>query len=182
MCATGFGVRWREQVFLSAAGLRGAVPIVLATIPLADGIDGATHIFDITFVLVIVFTALQAPSLPWFARRLGVLSDTSAGELTVDAAPLDEMNALIIDIAVPVGSRLAGEYVADLRLPKGSMISLVVRDGESLVPEGTTRLRTGDRLLIVTTAAARSAAERRLRAVSRRGVLAGWFGEDGARD
>ncbi len=182
LCATGFGVRWREQLFLSAAGLRGAVPIVLATIPLADGIDGATRIFDITFVLVLVFTALQAPSLPYLAKRLDVLSSTAAGELTVDAAPLDEMNALIIDVAVPPGSRLSGEYVADLRLPKGAMISLVVRDGESLVPEGMTRLRTGDRLLVVTTAAARAGTERRLRAVSRRGVLAGWFGEDGASD
>ena len=147
-----------------------------------DGIAGSTRVFDITFVLVLVFTALQAPSLPWFARRLDVLTDTAAGELTVDAAPLDEMNALIMDVAVPVGSRLAGEYVADLRLPRGAMITLVVREGESMVPSGTTRLRVGDRLLVVTTAAARSTAERRLRAVSRWGALAGWFGEDGAPD
>ena len=72
--------------------------------------------------------------------------------------------------------------MGDLRLPAGAMVSLVVRDSESLVPEAMTRLRTGDRLLVVTTAAARSSAERRLRAVSRRGVLAGWFGEDGAPD
>jgi potassium/hydrogen antiporter len=182
LCASWFRVGWREQLFLSAAGLRGAVPIVLATIPLADRVPGATRIFDITFVLVLVFTAVQAPSLPFFARRLRVLTDAAAGELTVDAAPLDEMNALIIDLEVPVGSRLSGEYVADLRLPAGAMVSLVVRAGESLVPDVTTRLRTGDRLLVVTTAAARSAAERRLRAVSRRGVLAGWFGEDGAPD
>lgn len=182
LCASWFGVRWKEQLFLSAAGLRGAVPIVLATIPLADGIPGSTRVFDITFVLVLVFTALQAPSLPWFARRLDVLTDTAAGELTVDAAPLDEMNALIMDVAVPVGSRLAGEYVTDLRLPRGAMVSLVVREGESIVPSGATRLRAGDRLLVVTTAAARAQAERRLRAVSRRGALAGWFGEDGAPD
>ena len=182
LCASWFGVRWKEQLFLSAAGLRGAVPIVLATIPLADGIPGSTRVFDITFVLVLVFTALQAPSLPWFARKLDVLTDTAAGELTVDAAPLDEMNALIMDVGVPAGSRLAGEYVTDLRLPPGAMISLVVREGESIVPSGATRLRAGDRLLVVTTAAARSQAERRLRAVSRRGALAGWFGEDGAPD
>ena len=182
LCASWFGVRWKEQLFLSAAGLRGAVPIVLATIPLADGIPGSARVFDITFVLVLVFTALQAPSLPWFARKLDVLTDTAAGELTVDAAPLDEMNALIMDVGVPVGSRLAGEYVTDLRLPRGAMISLVVREGESIVPSGATRLRAGDRLLVVTTAAARSQAERRLRAVSRRGALAGWFGEDGAPD
>jgi len=182
LCTSWFGVGWREQLFLSAAGLRGAVPIVLATIPLADHIAGATRVFDITFVLVLVFTALQAPSLPSLARHLAVVADTAAGELTVDAAPLDDMNALIIDLEVPAGSRLAGEYVADLRLPSGAMISLIVRGGRSLVPDASTRLRTGDRLLVVTTTAARSAAERRLRAVSRRGVLAGWFGEQGEPD
>ena len=182
LCASWFGVPWKGQLFLSAAGLRGAVPIVLATIPLADGFSGSTRVFDITFVLVLVFTVMQAPSLPWFARRLDMLTDTAADELTVDAAPLDEMNALIMDVGVPVGSRLAGEYVTDLRLPRGAMISLVVREGESIVPSGATRLRAGDRLLVVTTAAARSQAERRLRAVSRRGALAGWFGEDGAPD
>jgi len=181
-CAIGFRVPWRERAFLSAAGLRGAVPIVLATVPLADHVVGAGRVFDITFVLVVIFTAVQAPSLPWVARRLGMLSADSAGELTVDSAPLDDMNALLLDIAVPDRSRLSGEYVSDLRLPREALVSLVVRDGGFLVPDSTTRIRSGDRLLVVTTQAARPDTERRLRAVSRAGILAAWFGETGARD
>src|SRR4051812_45670591 len=65
-----FRVPWREQAFLSWAGLRGAVPIVLATIPLAQGVPGATQIFDLVFVLVVVLTIAQGPTLPWAARRL----------------------------------------------------------------------------------------------------------------
>jgi cell volume regulation protein A len=179
LTTTWFRVPWGEQLFLSAAGLRGAVPIVLATIPLAAGVDHAREIFNITFVLVLVYTALQAPSLGWFARRSGVLTLPEAGELTVDAAPLDELNALLLDVSVPSQSHLAGEYVSDLRLPLGAMVSLVVRDGRSLVPDATTRVRAGDRLLVVTTAQVRVQAERRLRAVSRRGTLAGWYGERG---
>jgi cell volume regulation protein A len=179
LCATPFRVPWREQGFLSVAGLRGAVPIVLASIPLAQGTEGATRVFDLTFVLVLVFTAVQAPSLPWFARRLGVSSPSEVGELTVETAPLDEVDALLLDVPVPPGSRLAGEYVADLRLPSGAMVSMVVRDGEPLVPNVATRLRTGDRLVVVCTAPVHRATERRLRAVSRRGALAGWFGETG---
>jgi potassium/hydrogen antiporter len=179
VCTTWFGMRWREQTFLSLAGLRGAVPIVLATVALAAGTDGAERVFDLTFVLVIVFTAAQAPPLPWFAARLGVAAPSEATELTVEAAPLDTMNALVLDVAVPARSKLAGEYVSDLRLPAGAVVSLVVRDNDPLVPDTTTRLRAGDRLLVVTTAAARRDAERRLRAVSRRGVLAGWYGESG---
>jgi cell volume regulation protein A len=180
LTTTWFGVRWLEQVFLSAAGLRGAVPIVFATIPLAAGVKGADEVFNVTFVLVLVFTAIQAPSLPWFARRTGVLTLPEAGELTVDAAPLDELNAMLLDVAVPTPSRLAGEYISDLRLPVGAMVSLVVREGRSLVPDRTTRVRAGDRLLVVTTSQVREEAERRLRAVSRRGSLAGWYGERGS--
>ncbi len=179
LCTTPFGVRWREQGFLSVAGLRGAVPIVLATVPLAAGAPGATRVFDLTFVLVLVFTALQAPSLPWFARRLGVSAPEEIGELTVETAPLDEVGAMLLDVPVPPRSRLAGEYVVDLRLPAGAMVSMIVRDGVTLVPDVSTRLRTGDRIVVVSTAAVRRQAERRLRAVSRRGALAGWFGENG---
>ncbi len=179
LCATPFRVPWTSQAFMSVAGLRGAVPIVLATVPLAAGSEGATRVFDLTFVLVLVFTAVQAPTLPWFARRLGASSPQEVGELTVETAPLDEVDAMLLDVAVGSDSRLAGEYVADLRLPRGAMVTMVVRSGTTLVPDVATRLRTGDRLVVVCTTQARRAAERRLRAVSRRGVLAGWYGETG---
>lgn len=69
---TPFRMAWREQVFLSWAGLRGAVPIVLATIPISAGVLAAQEIFNIVFVLVVIFTLVQAPPLPWLGRLLGV--------------------------------------------------------------------------------------------------------------
>ena len=62
--------RWRELAFLSWAGLRGAVPIVLATIPLAEGVDGAEQLFDIVFVMVVIYTLLTGPTLPLVAKVL----------------------------------------------------------------------------------------------------------------
>ena len=58
----------RDLAFLSWAGLRGAVPIVLATIPLSEGVEGAEDLFDIVFVMVVVYTLLTGPTLPWVAR------------------------------------------------------------------------------------------------------------------
>lgn len=177
--ATPFRVPWREQAFLSVAGLRGAVPIVLATIPLSEGLPDAVLVFDATFLLVLVLTALQAPPLPGVARRLGVAAPSEPGELEVEISPLDELSAALLSVTVLPGSRLAGAYVTELRLPDGAVVTLVVRDGTSMVPDVATRLRVGDRLLVVTTAQARSMTVRRLRAVSRRGVLARWLGEHG---
>ena len=170
---------WREQAFLSWAGLRGAVPIVLTTIPLSAGVPGATRLFDIVFIVVIVFTMLQGPTLPWVARRLGVVAPAEPLDIEVEAAPLEELHADLLQASVPDGSRLHGVEVHELRLPRTANLALVVRDGEGLVPGPTTVLRTGDRLLIVCPAAVRRQVERRLRAVSRAGKLAGWFGEHG---
>jgi potassium/hydrogen antiporter len=76
-------------------------------------------------------------------------------------------------------SRLHGVTVLELRLPDPSVITLIIRDGHTFVPQPETRIASGDELLIVTTPKTRTAAERRLRAVSRRGKLAYWFDEFG---
>ncbi|MEV0196113.1 potassium/proton antiporter [Nonomuraea sp. NPDC050691] len=172
-------VSWREQAFLSWAGLRGAIPIVLATIPWAEGVYGSKDIFNEVFIIVIVFTLLQGPTLPFVARVLGVAAPGEAHDLEVEAAPLEELQADLLQIRIPPGSGLHGVEVFELRLPAGAQVTLVVRDGKSFVPSATTRVRTDDQLLVVTTAACRDQVERRLRAVSRRGKLAGWYGERG---
>ena len=179
LSVTWFRVGWRDQAFLSWAGLRGAVPIVLATIPFSLGVDGATKLFDVIFVLVVVFTVVQASTVAPAARWLGVTAPAEANELRVETAPLDRMRADLLELDIPDGSQLAGVYVDELRLPRGAVVTLVLRDGTGFVPDPRTRLRTGDSLLIVATEAARDATERRLRAISRRGRLARWLGEAG---
>jgi cell volume regulation protein A len=172
-------VPWREQAFLSWAGLRGAVPIVLATIPLSRHAAGSERLFDIVFVVVIAFTLLQGPTLPWLARRLGVTAPAEPLEVIVEAAPLEQLHAELLQVSIPPESRLHGVEIYELRLPSTVNLALIVREGAGFVPEPTTVLLSGDRLLIVAPAAARERTERRLRAVSRAGKLAGWFGEHG---
>ena len=176
--AAPFRVPWREQAFLSWSGLRGAVPIVLALVALQEGAPEAQRLVDVVFVLVVLLTLLQGTTLPFVARRLGVVG-SEPKEIEVDAAPLDELHADLLQVRVPAGSRLRGVYLRELRLPHGATVSLVVRDDEAFSPAGDTRLRVGDQLLVVTTADAREAAERRIRAVDRAGRLARWHGESG---
>jgi cell volume regulation protein A len=174
-----FKVPWREQVFLSWAGLRGAVPIVLAMIPLAQGLPGALRLVDAVFVLVIVLTLLQGATLGPLARKLGLTVKSEAREIQVDSAPLDELGAELLQVRIQVGSKMHGVYLSELRLPNGAAVSLVVRDGTGFTPQKTSRLQELDQLLVVTTEQSRDATERRLRAIDRAGRLARWRGESG---
>ena len=178
VCGVPLRVPPREQAFLALAGLRGAVPIVLSTIPLAAGAPYAQDIFNVVFVLVVVLTVVTSPALPWLARTLGVTVER-ARDLDVEAAPLERIAADLLQVRVTDQSRLHGVEIGELRLPKGASVSLVVRDDASFTPEPRTTLRRGDDLLVVTPRRLRELTERRLQAVSRGGRLASWSGEDG---
>ena len=170
-------MKGRELAFLSWAGLRGAVPIVLATIPLAEGIDGATQLFDIVFVFVVVFTLLTGPTLPLVAKVLRVARRSEPRDLDVEAAPLERIAADLLQVTISPKSLMHGVEVGELRLPTGASVALIVRDGKILVPERRTVLRHGDDVLVVTPRKDRDATERRLRAVSVGGRLAQWLGK-----
>jgi cell volume regulation protein A len=178
----GFRVPWREQAFLSWAGLRGAVPIVLATFPIVEGVPDSSRLLNIVFVLVVVFTLVQGPSLRPIAHRMGLIPRDATREIQVESAPLDVLEAELLTMTVLAPSRLHNVSVLELRLPDPSVITLIIRDGHTFVPQPDTRIEIGDELLIVTTTKTRTAAERRLRAVSRRGKLAYWFDEYGEPD
>ncbi|MBC2903873.1 potassium/proton antiporter [Streptomyces cupreus] len=180
LCLTPFRVPWQEQTLMSWAGLRGAVPIILATIPMVGGVEDSRRIFNIVFVLVVVYTLVQGPTLPWLARTLRLGEDTEAPtDLGIESAPLERLRGHLLSVAIPAGSKMHGVEINELRLPSGAAVTLVVRDGKSFVPLPTTVLRRGDELLVVATDPVRDAAERRLRAVGHGGKLAGWLGTDG---
>ncbi|MGW1837861.1 potassium/proton antiporter [Streptomyces sp. BBFR2] len=170
-----FRVPWREEALLSWAGLRGAVPIVLATIPMVGRVPGSERVFNIVFVLVVVYTLVQGPTLPWLARRLR-LGEEEAADLGIESAPLERLRGHLLSTSISATSRMHGVEVGELRMPAGAAVTLVVRDGESFVPTPTTVLRHGDELLVVATDQVRDAAEKRLQAVSAGGKLAGWLG------
>jgi cell volume regulation protein A len=171
--------RWpvRERIFVGIAGLRGAVPIVFAAIPLGLGLAGASEVFDATLIVVLVLLIVQTPFLPALARRLGLVQAGEADELDVESAPLDRMSAVVLAFDVRRGSGLVGVFVTELGLPTGSVVSLVIRDGQPLPIDDNTRFRADDSLLIVCPGEQRIATEERLRLVAKDGPMATWIEE-----
>jgi len=168
---------WRELGFLSWAGLRGAVPIVFTTIPLAEGVDDAQRLFDIVFVMVVIYTLLTGPTLPLVARVLGVARRFEPRDLELEAAPLERVAADLLQVTISPASLMHGVEVGELRLPTGASVALIIREGDAKVPERRTVLRHGDELLVVTPRKMRWKTEERLRQVSLHGRLAQWLKE-----
>jgi cell volume regulation protein A len=166
---------WRDLTFISWAGLRGAVPIVLATIPFAEGVTDAERLFAIVFVIVVISTLLTGPTLPWVAQRLDVTRQLEPRSLDLEVAPLERVAADMLQVTVSPVSQLHGVEVGELRLPEGSIVSILVRDGKAIVPERRTVLRRGDDLLVVTPRGLREPTVQRLRTVSAHGRLGRWL-------
>jgi cell volume regulation protein A len=163
------GVPLREQVFLSWGGLRGAVPIVLATVPITAGVADAERIFDIVFLLVLALTAVQAPTLAPLARALHLVQRDAVHDLAVESAPLERLDADLLEFRVPARSELQGVRIWELMLPETTSVALLVRDGKQLVPDRWERLRADDQLLVVTARGDRRSVAARLATVARHG-------------
>jgi cell volume regulation protein A len=171
--------RWPlpSVAFAAVAGLRGAVPIVFAAIPLGAGVADAYLVFDVTLLVVLILLIVQTPVLQRLGRALGVVLDHEPVELDLESAPLDGMRASVLGLEVAAGSGFVGVFVMELGLPAGANVALVVRDGSAMTPDVHSRIRAGDQLLIVATEEARIPTEARIRAVAGRGRLATWLAD-----
>jgi cell volume regulation protein A len=177
VCTAGTGLGKREKLFLSWGGLRGAVPIILATIPMYLGLTPrqSNPIFDLTFVAVIILTVLNGPTLPWVARKLGLVGEPD--ELDIEIAPLEQIEAVMVEVSVTADSKLHGVAVRELRLPPNTTVSLIIRGEQMFAPHGRDLIKAGDQVLIVTPTAHRADVEKRLKLIGRAGRLASWTAE-----
>jgi cell volume regulation protein A len=139
---------FRERILLGWAGLRGAVPIVLATFVLSSQVTSAETIFNAVFFVVAVSALVQGTTLEWVAERLG-LQDPRP---TVSAAPL-EVDALgsleLVEFDVAGDHAIAGAAVRELGLPRSALVALVARGAETIPPRGSTVIQPGDRLFVL---------------------------------
>lgn len=147
-------IRWREKLFVSWVGLRGAAPIVLATFPLLAGVPDAQLIFNIVFFIVLTSALLQGWSIPAVARFLRVDAPAEPKRrYPIEFAPVEGVDTELVDLIVPYGSAAHGRSIIDLHLPAGTLVVLISRNEEFIVPSGGTELREGDTVLALVTKA-----------------------------
>lgn len=142
--------RWNEKALISWVGLRGAVPIILATFPLLAGLPRAELMFNLVFFIVLTSTVFQGWSIPLLARILKVdapLERTPNYPLEFDAPR--ESNTELVDLMVPYNSSAVGKTIVELGMPHDSLIVLIIRNEEFLVPSGGTVLESGDTILVL---------------------------------
>lgn len=137
-----------EKHFIAWVGLRGAVPIILATYPRLAGLDGTGLIFNVVFFVVISSVLIQGTTIPVFARLLKlddkVIKDPS---FPLEIKPLQEWKGILQEISVPERSQVIGKAIFQLKLPPDYLVVLIVRDGGYIIPNGSFELKVNDRVL-----------------------------------
>jgi cell volume regulation protein A len=145
-----FRFNFREKLFISWVGLKGAVPITLATFPLLLGVKNAGLLFDVVFFVVVVSAIVQGWSLPLAARWLGLeVEPEPAPPITLELSSLRHVDGDIVDYSVGPQSRAAGRLVKDLALPDGVVIAIIARGEKLIPPQGSTRVEEGDHVIVV---------------------------------
>jgi potassium/hydrogen antiporter len=141
---------WPERAILGWAGLRGAVPVVLATFPVIAHVPRAEELFNIVFFAVVVSTIAQGTTFEPLARRLGVTTaEPALPRPLAEGGTIRRLGAEILEYPVAEDDAIVGHRVRDLGLPRDAVVNVIVREGQAIPPRGTTRLRAGDRLHVL---------------------------------
>jgi potassium/hydrogen antiporter len=140
---------WREVVFVSWVGLRGAVPIILATFPVLAGVQGGDTIFHVVFFIVVVSTLLQGSTLGFAARKLGVdVPGPPPPQAVLEISTREHLSGEVLSFYVEPASAVAGSPISELPFPEGSAVMLIVRERQLVAPKGPTVLAPGDHVYV----------------------------------
>jgi potassium/hydrogen antiporter len=147
LATVGGGFQWQEKLVLGWAGLRGAVPVVLATFPVIAGVPESHDFFNIVFFAVVLSTLLQGATFEPLARVLGVTSAESAlPQPLADVGAVRRLGAEVVEFPVDSGHAIVGHRVRELGLPRDALLNILVRGEQAILPRGSSRVLAGDRL------------------------------------
>lgn len=144
------GFTFKEKTLISWVGLRGAVPIILATYPLLAGLKQADSIFNIVFFVVITSALLQGATIPYVAKWLGVdVPVVKKPIYPIEFTPVSGFKSELKELTIPTGSPADNRTIVEMYLPQEFLIILIARENEFILPSGGITLRAGDTLIVL---------------------------------
>ncbi|TGB05388.1 potassium/proton antiporter [Halobacillus salinus] len=146
----GFSYTAKEKIFLSWAGLRGAVPIVLAIFPMLAGVENSQVIFNVVFFTVLMSALVQGSSITWVAERFKLVSDKLTNPIhSLELISIGKANVEMMEFEVADQNQIVGKKLEDMELPDRALINAIIRDGDVITPFGQTKIQSGDTLYIL---------------------------------
>src|SRR2546423_10358811 len=140
----------RERLVLGWAGLRGAVPVVLAIFPVTSDVPHSLEFFNIVFFAVVLSTVVQGSTFVSFAERLAVTtSEAALPAPLMEPSAIRRLGAEPIELVVRDGYAVIGRRVRELGLPRDALLNVIVRGQQAIPPRGSTRIEAGDRLHVL---------------------------------
>ena len=150
LCLLPFRYPPREVAYIAWVGLRGAVPIILATYPVLAGAPGASRVFDVVFFVVVVGAVVPGATVSWLARAMGVATaEPPAPQAVLEIESMRPLNGELLSFHVDEALPVAGARLADVPFPEGAAVTLIVRGPDLIAPKGTTVLMPGDHVYVI---------------------------------
>jgi len=150
LCLLPFKMNMRKKAMVAWVGLRGSVPIILATFPFMAGIPQANAIFNIVFFIVIASVLIQGTSIPVVAKILKLnLPWPNKTRYPIEFEKTEGIDAELTDIIIPYNSGAVGKMIRDLNVPEKCLIMLISRNDKFIIPSGSTIIEGGDVLLVL---------------------------------
>lgn len=140
----------KERIFLSWAGLKGAVPIILATFPLLAGIEDSHQIFNVVFFVVLTSALIQGATIPMLANKLGLNGPKKTTPMqSLELISLGKADAEMIEYEMESESAIVGKTLMEIPFPEGTLVNAIIRHGKLIAPTGNTVIMAGDFLYIL---------------------------------
>lgn len=144
------GIKTRAKLMVSWVGLRGAVPIILATFPLVHRLEQAEYFFAIVFFIVVTSVVIQGTTIPIVAKWLRVdLPEKEKTRYPIELDPSIDTKAALKEVVITKGDSSIGKQILELGLPEKVLVTLINREGKFIVPRGNTIIQLNDKLLIL---------------------------------
>jgi cell volume regulation protein A len=149
LCLAPFAFRLREVTYVGWVGLRGAVPIILSTIPVLAGAPGALRIFDVVFFIVVVNALVPGATVGWVTRRLGLgAREAPSPPAVLEIESMQPLNGELMSFYIDEALAVTGVTLADLPFPDGASVAMIVRGQDVVPPKGNTAITAGDHVYV----------------------------------